>query len=186
MDSEQSWIDAAKRGDTDAFGLLVTRHQTAVYRMVYRMVRDADDARELTQEAMVRAWLNLSRFRGDAPFAGWLSRIALYLTLNHLRQQKKYVRPADEDQHDSVIGNSRDPEADPLVTLLDDEARRALEVALSELPLQFRLPLLLRVYEEYSYEEIAESLSLPIGTVMSRLFRARERVAQRVRELLGR
>jgi RNA polymerase sigma-70 factor (ECF subfamily) len=185
MDSEQGWIDAAKRGDADAFGHLVTRHQTAVYRMVLRMVRDADDARELTQEAMLRAWLNLARFRGDAPFAGWLSRIALYLTLNHLRQQKKYVRPEDEDQHDAVIENSRDPDADPLVALLNNEAHHALDTALSELPFEFRIPLLLRVYEEYSYEEIAEALSLPIGTVMSRLFRARERVAQRVRELLG-
>jgi len=185
MDREQKWIEAARGGDTHCFGLLVERYERPVYRTVYRMLRDADEAREVTQEAMVRAWENLERFRGDSPFAGWLTRIAVYLALNRLREQKKFIRPEDMQQHDAVLEQSAHPGASPLHELLDKEAQRALETALSELPPDFRVPLVLRIYDDYSYEEIAEALDLPIGTVMSRLFRARARLAKRVRSLLG-
>jgi len=184
MDSEQNWIEAAKRGDTLAFGFLIERHEKTLYRTVYRMVRDRDDAREVVQEAMVRAWENLPRFRGEAPFVGWLSRIAIHLALNHLRQQKKFVRPQDAEQHEAVLGTPQEPGSTPLTELLGREEQAALEKALQELPDDFRIPLVLRVYEEYSYDQIATALDLPLGTVMSRLFRARERLAQRVRELL--
>lgn len=186
MDSEQQWIDAARQGDTVAFGRLVDRHEKALYRTVYRMIRDRDETREVVQEAMVRAWENLSRFRGEAPFAGWLSRIAIHLALNKLRQSKKFVRPESEEHHEAVIGHPPDTQADPLDNLLAREAQEALQKAIGELPDEFRVPLTLRVYEEYTYEEIASSLDLPMGTVMSRLYRARERLAQRVRELLDR
>jgi len=185
MDQEQKWIDAARQGDTAAFGRLAERYERPVFRTVYRMVRDTDEAREITQEAMVRAWQNLGRFRGDSPFAGWLSRIAIYLALNRLRERKKFVRPQDARQHDLVIEQTPATGHTPLKQLLDKEARAALDQAVSELPPEFRIPLMLRLHEEYSYEEIARELDLPIGTVMSRLFRARERLARRVKELLN-
>lgn len=185
MDSEQQWIDAARQGDTAAFGHLVNRHEKALFRTVFRMIRDRDEAREVVQEAMVRAWENLDRFRGEAPFAGWLSRIAIHLALNKIRQSKKFVRPENEEQHEAVIGSPPDTQSNPLENLLAQEARAALETAIGELPDEFRVPLMLRIHEEYSYEEIGEALGLPMGTVMSRLYRARERLAQRVRELLG-
>ena len=184
MDQEQQWIDAARQGDTAAFGRLAERYERPVFRTVYRMVRDTDEAREITQEAMVRAWENLARFRGDSPFAGWLSRIAIYLALNRLRERKKFVRPEDARQHDLVMEQASADGLTPLHQLLHKEALAALEQALSELTPEFRIPLMLRLHEEYSYEEIASALDLPIGTVMSRLFRARERLARRVRELL--
>jgi RNA polymerase sigma-70 factor (ECF subfamily) len=185
MDQEHEWIARARAGDQAAFGRLVERYERSVYRTVYRMLRDRDEAAELTQEAMVRAWENLSRFRGDSPFAGWLSRIAIYLALNRLREKKRYVRPEDAARHDAVIDQTPAAGPSPLNELLLREAKEALRQALAELPDEFRVPLVLRLYEDFSYEQIAEALDIPIGTVMSRLYRARERLARRVRELLG-
>jgi RNA polymerase sigma-70 factor (ECF subfamily) len=182
---EEQWLEAAREGDTVAFGHLIKRHEKSVYRSVYRMVRDPDEAAEITQEALVRAWENLSRFRGEAPFAGWLSKIAIYLALNKLRERKKFVRPRDEAQHEAVMDHADSESETPLSALLNRESMAALQKAISELPDEFRAPLLLRLHEEYSYEEIALSLGLPLGTVMSRLYRARERLTKRVRELLG-
>lgn len=184
MQTEEDWVDAARGGDTAAFGHLVEKYQKNVFRSVYRMVRDSDEAREITQEAMVRAWQNLDRFRGDAPFAGWLSRIAIYLALNKLRERKKFVRPSEADQHDAVLNQIQSRETTPLNQVLNREAILALRKALAELPDEFRIPLSLRLYEEYSYEQIAAVMDVPLGTIMSRLFRARERLAHRVRELL--
>jgi RNA polymerase sigma-70 factor (ECF subfamily) len=184
MEQEEEWIAKARLGDQAAFGRLVERYERSVYRTVYRMVRERDEAAEITQEAMVRAWEHLARFRGDSPFAGWLSRIAIYLALNRLREKKKFVRPEDLARHDAVIDQTPSAGPSPLSELLMREAKDALRQALSELPPDFRVPLMLRLYEDYSYEQIAEALDLPIGTVMSRLFRARERLARRVRELL--
>jgi len=183
--ADQEWVDAARKGDQAAFGNLVERHQRNVYRSVYRMVRDHDEASEITQEAVVRAWQNLDRFRGEAPFAGWLSRIAIYLALNRIREKKKFVRPEDEQQHDAVMNQAEIAGASPLSDLLDQEAHGALNKAITELPDEFRVPLMLRLHEEFSYERIAETLDVPLGTVMSRLYRARERLGRRVRELLG-
>jgi RNA polymerase sigma-70 factor (ECF subfamily) len=183
-DREREWLAAARNGDADAFGRLVRTYENSVYRSAYRMVHDQDEAAEITQECMVRAWQNLSRFRGEAPFAGWLSRIAIHLALNRLRERKKFVRPVDEEKHEALIDQAG-AGATPLAELLETESLAALKQAVSELPDEFRAPLVLRLYEEYSYEEIAEALDVPIGTVMSRLFRARERLARRVRELLN-
>lgn len=181
---EARWLAAAQNGDAEAFGRLVQCHQNNVYRLAYRMLHDRDEAAEITQEAMVRAWQHLSRFRGEAPFAGWLSKIAIHLTLNRLREKRKFVRPDDEEQHEAVIDHAEHHDETPLVALLNRETRKALDQAISELPDEFRTPLVLRVYQEYSYEQIAEALELPLGTVMSRLYRARERLSRRVRALL--
>ena len=182
---EKEWLEAARGGDSEAFGKLVLAYEGSVYRSAYRMVHDADEASEITQECMVRAWQNLARFRGEAPFAGWLSRIAIHLALNRLRERKKFVRPVDEEKHEAMIEQASEDKT-PLAQLLDTESMAALQQAVDELPEEFRAPLVLRIYEEYSYEEISEALELPLGTVMSRLFRARERLARRVRELLDR
>lgn len=181
---EAQWLAAALQGDADAFGKLVQSHTQSVFRSAYRLVRDEDEAEEITQEAMVRAWQNLPRFRGEAPFAGWLSKIAIHLALNKLRERKKFIRPADEEQHDAVMEKAEPEGPTPLSELLHRESMAALTQAISELPEEFRTPLMLRIYEEYSYEQIALSLSLPLGTVMSRLYRARERLARRMRTLL--
>lgn len=180
---ESQWLDAARNGDTEAFGRLVQAYQSSVYRTAYRMVHDQDEASEIAQDCMVRAWQNLSRFRGEAPFAGWLSRIAIHLALNRLREKKKFVRPVDEEKHEAMIDQASEGKT-PLAELLDTESLSALKQAVSELPEEFRAPLVLRIYEEYSYDEIAAALELPLGTVMSRLYRARERLARRVREIL--
>ena len=181
---ESQWLALALKGDAEAFGNLIQRHEKSVYRTAYRMVRDRDEAAEITQESMVRAWQNLSRFRGEAPFAGWLSKIAIHLALNRLRERKKFVRPADEEQHEAAMDSGLQEGTTPLSELINRESAAALQQAISELPEDFRTPLVLRIYEEYSYDQIAESLSLPLGTVMSRLYRARERLTRRVRELL--
>lgn len=182
---EKEWLEAARTGDADAFGKLVLAYEGSVYRTAYRMVHDRDEASEITQECMVRAWQNLARFRGEAPFAGWLSRIAIHLALNKLRERKKFVRPVDEAKHEAMIEQASEDKS-PLAELVDHESIEALKQAVQELPDEFRAPLVLRIYEEFSYEEIAQALDLPLGTVMSRLFRARERLARRVRELLDR
>jgi RNA polymerase sigma-70 factor (ECF subfamily) len=177
---EAELVARAQGGNLFAFEELVRRHQRRVYAVALRIVRRHDLADDVVQEAFVRAHQNLARFDGARPFGPWICRIAANQAVNRLRSPVAREQPLPE-------GHAETPAAspDPLTGVLEDEARRVLDAALGELPAEQRAVFVLRTVEELSYKEIAETLGIPEGSVMSRLFRARERLRAALQPYLG-
>lgn len=174
LDEELALVRKAKRGDRDAFSRLVRLNQKRIYRLVYRFCRDHDTADELAQETFVKAYMSLDTFREEYRFASWISTIATNLAINHLRRQKRQVSTVDYPIEE-IIADSN-PGADPSRSLTDKETMEKLEEEVEKLPPEYKAAFILRVHEGLSYEEIAGKLGIEIGTVMSRLFRARSRL----------
>lgn len=177
---EAQLLVRAQRGNLFAFEELVRRYQRRVYAVALRIVRRHDVADDVAQETFVRAHRNLASFDTARPFGPWIARIAANLALNHLRSPVSREQELPEGHAERA---SERP--DPLSAVLDDEARRVLDRALQELPAEQRAVFVLRVMEELSYREIADALGIAQGTVMSRLFRARERLREALRPYLG-
>lgn len=177
---EEFLLARARRGDASAFEELVRRHQRRVYAVALRIVRAHDVADDVSQEAFVRAWRALDRFEAGRPFAPWVCRIAANLAVNHVRSPR-----AREDSLPDGYGEAAAAGPSPLGAVLDDEAARVLEAAVAALPAEQRAVFVLRAVEEMPYDAIAEALSLSPGTVMSRLFRAREKLARALAPYLG-
>jgi RNA polymerase sigma-70 factor (ECF subfamily) len=173
-------LGRARHGDLSAFEEVVRRHRGRVYGVALRIVRCHETAEDVAQEAFVRAWRGLERFELGRPFAPWVCRIAANLALNHVRSPRMREQALPEGYDEQ-----RAPDAGPLETVLDAEAKRVLDDAVGALPVEQRAVLVLRVFEELSYDEIAQALQLSPGTVMSRLFRARERLARALAPYLG-
>jgi RNA polymerase sigma-70 factor (ECF subfamily) len=173
-------VGRARHGDLSAFEEIVRRHRRRVYGVALRIVRRHETAEDVAQEAFVRAWRGLEGFELGRPFAPWVCRIAANLALNHVRSPR-----AREQELPEGYDEQRAPDAGPLGALLDAEAKQVLDDALGALPAEQRAVLVLRVFEELSYDEIAKTLELSPGTVMSRLFRARERLARALTPYLG-
>jgi len=171
----------ACRGDAAAFEELVRRHQHRVYAVALRIVRAHDVADDVAQEAFLRAWRALDRFEPGRPFAPWVCRIAANLAINHVRSPRAREGGLPEGDHETPAAG--DP--GPLEAVLDDEAARVLDAAVAALPAEQRAVFVLRAVEEMAYDEIADALSLSPGTVMSRLFRAREKLARALEPYLG-
>ncbi|MEA3311393.1 MAG: sigma-70 family RNA polymerase sigma factor [candidate division WOR-3 bacterium] len=175
-EDEKKLLAEAKNGDTEAFGKLVERYQRRVYTVIYRFVRNHTEADDLAQEAFIRAFKAIDRFDLRYPFSPWMYRIAINLTLNHLKKRRLPMVDADLE---------RKPSADNPVSVLEQvETRRKVHAAIARLPIKLRQVLVLRVYEDWPYAQIAQVLDIPIGTVMSRLARAREAVKEELKELL--
>jgi RNA polymerase sigma-70 factor (ECF subfamily) len=170
----------ARQGDLAAFEEVVRRYQRRVYGVALRIVRAHDVADDVAQEAFVRAWRSLDRFDLGRPFGPWVCRIAANLAVNHVRSPRAREEGLPE-------GHAETPSADPgpLAAVLDAEARRVLDGAVAGLSPEQRAVFVLRAVEEMSYAEIAEALGISPGTVMSRLFRARERLAKALAPYLG-
>ena len=180
LSEEALLVARARRGDQAAFGQVVCAHQRRVYATALRIVRSHAVADDVAQEAFVRAWRSLESFDLSRPFGPWVCRIAANLALNHVRSPRaREEGPPEREGAASCVDS-------PLGQLLDAEATRALDVAISELPADQRAVFVLRAFEELSYAEIAEALGIPAGTVMSRLSRARQRLARALRPLAGR
>jgi RNA polymerase sigma-70 factor (ECF subfamily) len=170
----------ARQGDVSAFEDLVRRYERRVYATALRIVRAHDVADDVSQEAFVRAWKALDRFELGRPFAPWVCRIAANLAVNHVRSPRAREQGLPEG-HAETAGSG----PDPLARVLDAEAARVLDEAMATLPREQRAVLVLRAVEELSYDEIAQTLGVSPGTVMSRLFRARERLARALKPYLG-
>ncbi len=172
-------VAASKSGDQDAFALLVQRHQHRVFNLVYRMLQQYDEANEVTQETFLAAWQGLPSFRGDARFSTWLYRIAYNCCLKQVEQHKrdKALQTAIQaEQHLEDAGSETRVE-----TALDIRDRQTLvREQLSTLPAKYRLVLILRHLQEKTYEEMAEILAMPIGTIKTHLFRARNLLKERL------
>ena len=171
--SEGDLLDKARGGNLFAFEEIVRRYQRRVYATAYRIVRRHEVADDVAQEAFIRAYRSLDRFDPGRPFGPWICRIAANLAVNHVRSPE-----AREDALPDGHAEMPSPAAGPLQGVLDAEARAMLDQALERLPAAQRAVFCLRVFEELSYREIAESLGISLGTVMSRLSRAREKLRE--------
>jgi RNA polymerase sigma-70 factor (ECF subfamily) len=171
--NELDWITRAQQGDGQAFGELVEKHRQGVLNVVYRMCGDPQLAEEAAQEAFLRAWQNIRRYNPRFAFRNWVYRIALNVAIDMLRRRPETV----------VIETERltAPGDDPEATLERREQAEQVRQAVLSLPPTSRAALILREYEAMTYQEIADSLDIPIGTVMSRLNYARQQVRQSLR-----
>ena len=175
-------VQAALGGDREAFGCLVERYQDRVFNMLVRMLGNRDDARDIVQDAFVQAFVKLDSFRGDAKFYTWLYRIAINLALSHRRRR----RPTQSlDASKENVGEepmAQQPTA--AHEMIERERAEQLQKALLNLNEMSRQILVLRELEGFSYEAISEILELPVGTVRSRLFRARLQLKEQLQTIL--
>jgi RNA polymerase sigma-70 factor (ECF subfamily) len=178
--SEADLLAKARGGNLFAFEEIVKRYQRRVYATAYRIVRQPDLADDVAQDAFLRAYEALDRFDLARPFGPWICRIAANLAINHVRSPE-----AREEGLPEGHGETPAPTEDPLTQVLGDEAQSVLECALGRLPAEQRAVFTLRVFDELSYREIADALGIQIGTVMSRLSRARERLREVLLPYLG-
>jgi RNA polymerase sigma-70 factor, ECF subfamily len=177
---ERDLLAKARGGNLFAFEEIVRRYERRVYAVAARIVRRHDVADDVAQETFLKAWQALGGFDIDRPFGPWVCRIAANLAVNFVRSPRAREQELPEGHAEEPT-----PAPGPLEGVLDGEARAVLERALSELPTEQRAVFVLRVYEEQSYKEIAESLEISIGTVMSRLARAREKLRRSLLPYLG-
>jgi RNA polymerase sigma-70 factor, ECF subfamily len=161
-------VKAGQHGDQDAFAFLVQKHQHLVFNMVLRMLQDYEEASEITQEAFFAAWQGLPSFRGEARFATWLYRIAYTCALKQLERRKR-ERSLQAEQ--ILEGMNKQKQAEDILEL---RARQAIvREQIEKLPARYRSVLILRHLQEMTYEEMADILTIPIGTIKTHLFRAR-------------
>src|SRR5712692_4488433 len=176
---EEKLVVASKHGDQDAFAQLVQQHQRRVFNLVFRMLGQYEEANEVSQETFLAAWQGLPSFRGDACFSTWLYRIAYNCALKQLEQRKHDIALQVVVQAEQVVANTGREE--PVDAALERHARQALvHEHLSELPAKYRIVLVLRHLQEMTYEEMAEILTMPIGTIKTHLFRARNLLKERL------
>ncbi len=182
-EEESGLLRAAQGGDQAAFTELVRRYQRAVYRVAYALTRNPSDADDLAQETFVRAWQAIGRFRVGEPLHPWLARIATNLAFSLFRHRKR--RPETPLEPLIEAGQQWGVEDDPAERVERNERERHLQAAFAELSPEHQAVLALRVVEEQSYEEIAVTLRIPAGTVMSRLSRARAELKARLAARTG-
>ncbi|MBP9804917.1 MAG: RNA polymerase sigma factor RpoE [Candidatus Accumulibacter sp.] len=185
---DQLLVERAQAGDKHAFELLVVKYQRKVARLLSRFIRDPSEVEDVAQEALIKAYRALPAFRGDSAFYTWLYRIAVNTAKNHLvargrRAPTSTEFDAEEAEGFEDAGQLRDIHT-PESLLQSKQTGETINAAMEALPDELRSAIVLREIEGLSYEEIAEAMSCPIGTVRSRIFRAREAVAEKLRPLL--
>jgi RNA polymerase sigma-70 factor (ECF subfamily) len=185
--SDLSLVRRVQRGERGAYDLLVLKYQHKVVKLVMRYLRDPADAEDVAQEAFIKAYRALPQFRGDSAFYTWLYRIAINTAKNALaaRERQPVSYEFDTQQGEdgpAMISRLKDPET-PEGLALTEEIRETVNAAIVALPEDLRTAIVLRELEGLSYEEIAVSMDCPVGTVRSRIFRAREAIDRRLREV---
>ena len=186
-DTDQQLVQRAQRGDLRAFDLLVLKYQGRIAALVSRYVSDAGEVEDVTQEAFIKAYRALGKFRGDSAFYTWLYRIAANAAKNHLvaKGRRPGAHATIEDAEGFDEGGMLSESASPEALAMGGELAEVVESALKALPDELKAALMLRELEGLSYDDIADVLGCPVGTVRSRIFRAREAVDQRVREQMS-
>ncbi|MCH7741576.1 MAG: RNA polymerase sigma factor RpoE [Proteobacteria bacterium] len=180
---DQKLVERVKRGDKRAFDLLVLKYQHKIVGLVGRYLRDQDEVLDVTQEAFIKAYRALPKFRGDSQFYTWLYRIAINTAKNYLVSRSR--RPPDTDidvnegefqDNSAVLRDIENPES----TLATRQLEKVIYQAIEDLPDELKVAVSLREFEGLSYEEIAEVMECPVGTVRSRIFRAREAIEKKI------
>lgn len=189
-DSDLMLVERTVAGDQKAFELLVVKYQRRIQRLIGRMVRDVDLVEDIAQETFIRAYKALHQFRGDAQFYTWLYRIAVNTAKKSLMELKRDLTVSESffksDDDDETKTSRIEPTADetPESVYAAKEIAAMVNLALSELPEDLRQAVTLREIEGLSYEEISTAMNCPIGTVRSRIFRAREAISAKVKPML--
>ncbi len=181
-------VRRVQKGDKGAFDLLVLKYQHKIVNLVMRYVRDPDQAMDIAQEAFLKAYRALPRFRGDSAFYTWLYRIAVNTAKNHLAAQRRRPMDVELDLQDSeqydLHAKLKETDTPEGVTL-SDELNLTVQRAIEALPEDLRTAIVLREIEGMSYEEIAQTMDCPVGTVRSRIFRARDAIGKKIGNLIG-
>ena len=185
--ADQKLVERVQKGDNGAFDLLVLKYQHKIVNLVMRYVRDPELAQDITQEAFIKAYRALPRFRGDSAFYTWLYRIAVNTAKNHLAAQRR--RPMDieldlQDPEQYELHAKLKETDTPEGITLSNELMEIVERAIAALPEDLQTAIILRELEGMSYEEIAQTMECPVGTVRSRIFRARDAISNKVGSLL--
>jgi len=187
-DVDWQLVERVQRGDKRAFDLLVAKYQRKLFRLLSRLIRDQAEIEDVAQEAFIKAYRALPNFRGESAFYTWLYRIAINTAKNYLvaqgRRAPTQTETEIEDAENFEDGESLRTEDTPDRMLLSKQVAEAVNRAIERLPEDLRTAIVLRELEGLSYEEIAVSMNCPIGTVRSRIFRAREAVAEELRPIL--
>ena len=186
-ESDEQLVARVQKGDKRAFEVLVLKYQHRIYSLISRFIRDADEVQDVAQEAFIKAYRALGSFRGDSAFYTWMYRIAINTAKNHLVSRGRRPQGADIEIEDAeqldVAGALRDIDG-PENLAMTEQLRRVIEEAIARLPEDLRTALRLREFEGLSYEEIAEAMACPVGTVRSRIFRAHEAVDAEILPLM--
>ncbi len=186
---DQQLVERAQRGDKKAFDLLVNKYQRKLARLLSRFIRDSAEIEDVTQEAFVKAYRALPSFRGDSAFYTWLYRIGINTAKNYLVAMGRRAPTATEfNSEEAETFDDADHLRDvntPEAELMSKQIAQTVNSALEDLPEELRTAITLREIEGLSYEDIATIMNCPIGTVRSRIFRAREAIAEKLRPLLG-
>lgn len=191
-DADALLVERTKRGDVRAFEMLVVKYQRRIERLISRMVRDVDLVPDIAQETFIRAYRAIAQFRGESAFYTWLYRIAVNTAKKALGELKRDplvfesgLAPRDDGEEPSRVESELSDGETPESVLASKEIAAAVNAAIDALSEDLRLAIVLREIEGLTYEEIADAMNCPIGTVRSRIFRAREAIALRLRPLLG-
>ncbi|MCY0388553.1 RNA polymerase sigma factor RpoE [Robbsia sp. Bb-Pol-6] len=187
-DIDQLLVERVQRGDKAAFELLVAKYQRKIVRLISRLVRDPAEVEDVAQEAFIKAYRAIPQFRGESAFYTWLYRIAINSAKNYLASQGRRAptsTEADAEEAETfgdgeLLRDINTPES----VLMSKQIAQTVNAAMAGLPEELRMAISLREIEGLSYEEIAEMMNCPIGTVRSRIFRAREAIATKLRPLL--
>jgi RNA polymerase sigma-70 factor (ECF subfamily) len=183
---DQALVGAARQGDTRAFEELVARHRDKIYARAFSMLRNEQEAIDLSQEAWVKGWQRLNQFQGESSFGTWMTRIVINLCLDELRRQKRQRTDSMEAIEEESGGVERQMpilEVNPTAGLERTELRQRIDRAMSQLSHEHRTVLVLHEFEEMEYKQIAKTMECSIGTVMSRLFYARRKLAALLTDL---
>ena len=183
---DKSLVGAAQAGDMQAFEELVARHRDKVYARAFSMMRNEEEAIDLSQEAWVKGWQRLKQFQGESAFGTWMTRIVINLCLDALRKQRRHPAESIEEMDEETGGVERQMPVvvvNPTERLEQGELRQRIDAALEKLSAEHRTVLVLHEFEEMEYKEIAKTVGCSIGTVMSRLFYARRKLAALLADL---
>ena len=178
--TDQQLVKRSQRGDTEAYEELVARHRDKVYARAFSMMRNEDDAFDLSQEAWIKGWQRLKQFQGDSSFATWMTRITINLCLDLMRKQKRQRAESIEQMSEETGGVERQMPVittNPTEGLERLELRKRIDQAMTQLSEAHRTVLILHEFEELEYKAVAKVMKCSLGTVMSRLFYARRRMA---------
>lgn len=180
-------VKKVQRGDKKAFEILVIKYQHKLAKLVNPYVRDNDEVLDVVQEAFIKAYKALPKFRGDSAFYTWLYRIAINTAKNYLTAQSRRPPRSDVDALEAEYydgGSALHDNSTPEANMVKQELKQTIERVISQLPDELKVAITLREFEAMSYDEIAEVMDCPVGTVRSRIFRAREAIDTEIKALL--
>jgi RNA polymerase sigma-70 factor, ECF subfamily len=187
VDVDQQLVERVQKGDKRAFDLLVIKYQHKIFAVISRFIRDHAEVQDVAQDAFIKAYRALPNFRGESAFYTWMYRIAINTAKNYLvaRNRRPPSSDVDVDDAEFFAGNDAMHEMNtPERNLLRDELQTVIDQAFRDLPDDLRMAVTLREIDGLSYEEIAEAMDCPIGTVRSRIFRAREAIDKKIQPLI--